>query len=98
MINRFYALTLLGVLGLAALAQGQTFNTLYRFCSVSDCTDGYLPFAGVVQGFRIQPAICMAPPATQAATQVTAWFTKSRPEPKPCCTSLPALRRTVNIR
>ena len=49
MANRFYILTFLGMLGLAALAQAQTFTTLYSFCSEADCADGSTPYAGLLQ-------------------------------------------------
>ncbi|HXM63521.1 MAG TPA: choice-of-anchor tandem repeat GloVer-containing protein [Terriglobales bacterium] len=49
MANKFYAVRFLGVLGLVALAQAQTFTTLYNFCSASGCTDGYQSYAGVVR-------------------------------------------------
>jgi uncharacterized repeat protein (TIGR03803 family) len=47
--NRFYTLTFLGMLGLAALAQAQTFTTLYSFCSEAGCADGSTPYAGLLQ-------------------------------------------------
>jgi uncharacterized repeat protein (TIGR03803 family) len=47
--NRVHAMTFLIVLGLAALAPAQTFTTLYNFCSASGCSDGGLPYAGVIQ-------------------------------------------------
>jgi uncharacterized repeat protein (TIGR03803 family) len=47
--NRFYILTFLGMLGLAALAQAQTFTTLYSFCSEAGCADGSTPYAGLLQ-------------------------------------------------
>jgi uncharacterized repeat protein (TIGR03803 family) len=47
--NKFYAVRFLGVLGLVALAQAQTYTTLYNFCSASGCTDGYQSYAGVVR-------------------------------------------------
>ena len=49
MANRFYILTFLGMLGLAALAQAQTFTTLYSFCSEAGCADGSTPYAGLLQ-------------------------------------------------
>jgi uncharacterized repeat protein (TIGR03803 family) len=46
MINRLYVLTFLIVLGFAALAQTQTFTTLYNF---TGGPDGAGPLAGVIQ-------------------------------------------------
>ena len=48
MANRFCILTFLGMLGLAALAQAQTFTTLYSFCSEASCADGSTPYAGLL--------------------------------------------------
>jgi len=47
--NRVYGLTFLLLLALATLAQAQTFTSLYNFCSASGCSDGGLPYAGVIQ-------------------------------------------------
>src|SRR5580698_8187921 len=47
--NRFYTLTFLGMLGLAALAPAQTYTTLYSFCSEAGCADGSTPYAGLLQ-------------------------------------------------
>jgi len=45
-INRFYVMTLVVVLVLAALAQAQTFTTLYNF---TGGTDGSQPYAAVIR-------------------------------------------------
>jgi uncharacterized repeat protein (TIGR03803 family) len=47
-VNRFYILTFLCMLGLAALAPAQTFTTLYSFCSETACADGSTPYAGLL--------------------------------------------------
>jgi uncharacterized repeat protein (TIGR03803 family) len=47
--NRFCILTFSGMLGLAALAQAQTFTTLYSFCSEASCADGSTPYAGLLE-------------------------------------------------
>jgi uncharacterized repeat protein (TIGR03803 family) len=47
--NKFYVLTFLGILALAALAQAQTFSTLYSFCPEAGCADGSTPYAGLLQ-------------------------------------------------
>jgi uncharacterized repeat protein (TIGR03803 family) len=47
--NRFCILTFSGILGLAALAQAQTFTTLYSFCSEASCADGSTPYAGLLE-------------------------------------------------
>jgi len=44
--NRVYVMIFLVVVGLSALAQAQTFTTLYNF---TGSTDGNVPFAGVIQ-------------------------------------------------
>jgi len=46
-VNRKHVMTFLVVLVLAALAQAQTFSTLYNF---TDSSDGGYPLAGVIQG------------------------------------------------
>jgi len=46
---RVHVMTFLIALGLATLAPAQSFTTLYNFCSVSGCSDGGLPYAGVIQ-------------------------------------------------
>ncbi len=34
----------------APAAKAQTFTTLYHFCSQTDCSDGEIPYAGLIQG------------------------------------------------
>jgi hypothetical protein len=90
--NRVYVMTFLVVPVLAALAQSQTFTTLYNFTGGSD---GGFPTVGVVQ----DPAGNLYGTTISGAPVAAEWRTsRTRLATKPCCTTSPRRGRSPRQR